>query len=88
MTYPLALTDREAQVVALLRRGLSNKEIGNSLNISEGTVKLHVHRIFDKAGVRKRTALITGGDRPPHDDAGRLPIWQHNQARSRPSGRQ
>ena len=53
-----ALTDREAQVLALLRRGLSNKEIARILNVSEGTVKQQVHGIFNKHGVRRRAALM------------------------------
>ena len=53
-----ALTDREEQVLTLLRRGLSNKEIANLLSIHEGTVKQHVLHIFKKTGARKRTALL------------------------------
>jgi DNA-binding NarL/FixJ family response regulator len=53
-----ALTDRQQQVVALVRRGLSNKKIAHELNVSEGTVKAHVHNILVKVGVRSRTELI------------------------------
>ena len=48
-------TEREAQVLALLVRGASNKEIGAALFISEGTVKNHVTAIFGKLKVTDRT---------------------------------
>lgn len=48
------LTIRERQVLELLAQGLSNKEIGNSLGISEVTAKNHVHRLLGKVGVRDR----------------------------------
>jgi two-component system nitrate/nitrite response regulator NarL len=44
MMDPLAT--REYQVVMLVSRGLSNKEIARQLGISDGTVKLHVHKIL------------------------------------------
>ena len=48
---------REREVYDLVCAGLSNREIGKRLFISEGTVKVHVHNMFDKVGVRSRTAL-------------------------------
>lgn len=48
------LTDREADVLALLARGLSNQDIGRRLFIGEGTVKTHVHRILQKIEVQGR----------------------------------
>jgi DNA-binding NarL/FixJ family response regulator len=51
------LTIRERQVLELLAQGLSNKEIGNSLCISEVTVKNHVHRLLGKVGVRDRRVV-------------------------------
>ncbi len=48
-------TEREAQVLALLTRGASNKEIAAALFISDGTVKNHVTAIFGKLGVQDRT---------------------------------
>ena len=51
----LDLTDRESQVLELLTRGSSNRQIARSLYISERTVAVHVSRIFDKLGVRNRT---------------------------------
>lgn len=48
-------TDRERDVVKLLVRGASNKEIASALFVSEGTVKNHVTNIFEKLGVSDRT---------------------------------
>ncbi len=48
------LTDRQSQILQLLAEGRTNKEIGQSLKITEGTVKLHVNRIFYKLGVLPR----------------------------------
>ena len=51
-----ALTSREQDIVALIDRGLSNKEIARQLNISLPTVKNHVHNILEKLQVRRRGA--------------------------------
>jgi DNA-binding NarL/FixJ family response regulator len=51
------LTSREQEVMQLACTGLSNKEIARKLTISEGTVKLHLHKIYDKLQVPNRTAL-------------------------------
>jgi two-component system, NarL family, nitrate/nitrite response regulator NarL len=51
------LTSRERQVVTLVSQGLSNKEIANTLNLTEGTIKIHLHNIFEKLGIRNRTEL-------------------------------
>lgn len=52
------LTDRQKQVLALVcNRGLSNKKIALSLNITESTVKVHVSAILKEYGVRNRTQL-------------------------------
>jgi ATP/maltotriose-dependent transcriptional regulator MalT len=48
------LSPREIEVFALLAQGLTNREIGTRLFISEGTAKVHVHRIFQKTGARSR----------------------------------
>jgi DNA-binding NarL/FixJ family response regulator len=53
-----ALTNREQQVAALVCNGLTNKEIATELELVEGTVKLHVHAIFQKLGVSNRAMLI------------------------------
>lgn len=52
-----ALTDRERQIVQLVSEGLSNREIGRRLDISDGTIKAHLHNIYDKLAINNRTAL-------------------------------
>jgi DNA-binding NarL/FixJ family response regulator len=51
-----ALTNREQDIIALIDRGLSNKEIARQLKISLPTVKNHVHNILEKLQVRRRGA--------------------------------
>jgi DNA-binding CsgD family transcriptional regulator len=51
------LSAREREVYELLCDGLSNAAIAKRLFISESTVKVHVHHVFDKLGIRSRTAL-------------------------------
>jgi DNA-binding NarL/FixJ family response regulator len=53
------LTPREAEVLAVVARGLSNAEVGQALSIGESTVKTHLLRIFAKLGVDDRTAAVT-----------------------------
>jgi DNA-binding NarL/FixJ family response regulator len=52
---PDGLTEREAEVLALLARGLSNIEIARHLYVAEATVKTHINRIFAKTHSRDRT---------------------------------
>ena len=52
------LTLRESQVAELVSRGLSNKEIARALELSESTVKHHVHSILGKIGVPSRFQLV------------------------------
>ena len=57
---PAQLSPRELDVLQMLGRGLSNKEIGAQLGVVEGTVKIHITNIFGKLGVSDRTqALLT-----------------------------
>ena len=49
------LTRREREVLDLVSQGLTNKAIGRTLYIAEGTVKVHVRKICTKLGVRSRT---------------------------------
>src|SRR6266446_6606949 len=51
------LTDREQQIMRLVSEGLSNKEIGRRLNISGGTIKHHLHHIYQKLEISNRTVL-------------------------------
>ncbi|RIH85045.1 Response regulator protein VraR [Meiothermus luteus] len=53
------LSLRELEVLALVARGLSNKEIARKLKISEATVKTHLLHTFSKLGVDDRTAAVT-----------------------------
>jgi LuxR family transcriptional regulator, maltose regulon positive regulatory protein len=58
---PIAsLSTREKEVYELVCQGLSNAQIGRQLFISQLTVKVHVQHLFDKLGVRSRTALALG----------------------------
>jgi len=54
----IGLTERQAQVLALLARGLSNREIAAHLELSEGTVKIHVTAILKALGVASRTQAL------------------------------
>jgi DNA-binding NarL/FixJ family response regulator len=56
-----ALTPREVQVMDLVERGCKNKEIGQSLGIRTGTVKIHLKHIFEKTGIRGRYGLALSG---------------------------
>jgi two-component system, NarL family, nitrate/nitrite response regulator NarL len=51
------LTDRERQIMRLVSGGLSNKEIGRRLNITDGTIEGHLHNIFQKLEISNRTVL-------------------------------
>lgn len=52
------LTPREIEVVGLVARGLSNREIGSHLCIAEGTVKIHLHNIYEKLKINRRAELV------------------------------
>lgn len=55
------LSQREQQVLELLARGRSNKEIGRCLFVSEDTVKYHLKNLYGKLGSRRRTEAILSG---------------------------
>ncbi|MEU4270612.1 response regulator transcription factor [Streptomyces sp. NPDC026092] len=57
-TLPDGLTEREAEVLALVADGLSNQEIGARLSISTATVKTHINNLFAKIGVRDRVQAV------------------------------
>ena len=55
---PLArLTAREREIARLVGEGLRNREIGDALGLTEGTVKVCLHRIYEKIGIANRTEL-------------------------------
>jgi DNA-binding NarL/FixJ family response regulator len=55
------LTPREVEVATLVAKGLKNREIGESLGIATGTVKIHLMHIFEKTGIRDRFELALRG---------------------------
>ena len=52
-----ALTKRRRQVAKLACRGLSNREIAEKLGLIEGTVKVHLHAVYEKLNIHSRTKL-------------------------------
>src|SRR6516165_2309738 len=54
---PDALTPREREIATLASAGLSNRQIARQSSLVEGTVKIHLHNIYGKLGVKNRTAL-------------------------------
>jgi two-component system nitrate/nitrite response regulator NarL len=54
-----ALTDRRRQVAILASQGFSNRQIAEKLGLSEGTVKVHLHAIYEKLDIHSRTELAT-----------------------------
>jgi two-component system, NarL family, nitrate/nitrite response regulator NarL len=61
----VVLTERERQIMELVRAGRSNKEIGRQCGLSDGTVKVHLHHIYEKLAIRNRTALAVLAARNP-----------------------
>jgi two-component system nitrate/nitrite response regulator NarL len=51
------LTSREREIALLVCTGLSNKQIARRLDLTEGTVKVHLHNIYVKFAIRNRTML-------------------------------
>ena len=51
------LSLRQRQIVDLVSRGKANKEIGEALHLTQGTIKEYIHRIFQKVGCTSRTEL-------------------------------
>jgi two-component system NarL family response regulator len=52
------LTAREREVLALVAKGKANREIGSELDVTEGTIKVHVNNILNKLGVASRTEAV------------------------------
>ena len=57
----LGITARELEILVLIARGLSNREIAAQLFVSENTVKTHCSRAFDKLGAARRTQAVQRG---------------------------
>jgi ATP/maltotriose-dependent transcriptional regulator MalT len=57
----LGITTRELEILTLVARGLSNREIATQLFVSENTVKTHCARAFDKLGAARRTQAVLRG---------------------------
>ncbi len=60
-TQRVSLSPREGQLVSLLAQGLKNKEIAETLGISEGTVKVYLSRLYQKVGAKDRLELALFG---------------------------
>ena len=54
----LGITPRELEILGLIAAGLSNREIAETLSVSENTVKTHSSRLFDKLNARRRTQAV------------------------------
>ena len=57
----LGITPRELEILELMAKGLSNREIAETLFVSENTVKTHSSRLFDKLGAKRRTQAVQIG---------------------------
>ena len=73
-SYFDVLSVRERQVTLLAAKGLANKAIARELNITEGTIKLHLHKVYQKLGIKGRLALLVRtSNLPPATEARILP---------------
>ena len=54
----LGITKRELEILELIARGMSNREIAEKLFVSENTVKTHSSRLFDKLSAKRRTQAV------------------------------
>ena len=61
-TRRIPLAPRERQLIGFVRKGLRNKEIAEQLGVTEGTVKVYLHAIFEKLSVGNRTELAIRAD--------------------------
>ena len=73
------LTEREHQIARLVSQGLSNKGIGRLPNVTDGTIKVHLHNIFQKLEISNRTVLAAiaiaqddGTHGPPENEPSRI----------------
>jgi len=61
-----ALSPREREVMLHAANGIANRAIARELNVTEGTVKLHLHRVYQKLGIKSRFALaVLARNLPP-----------------------
>jgi DNA-binding CsgD family transcriptional regulator len=74
------MTKREAEVVRLAVEGLSNREIGQQLGLTEHTVKNYLFRVFDKLGVSNRVELVLSCLRQEEDVREDIGAEQRNMA--------
>jgi two-component system nitrate/nitrite response regulator NarL len=57
-----SLAPRERQLIRFVSKGLRNREIAKELGVTEGTVKVYLHAVFEKLGVSSRTELAVRAD--------------------------
>jgi DNA-binding NarL/FixJ family response regulator len=83
-TDPNVLTGRERQIMRLVSEGLSNKVIARRLNITDGTIKVHLHNIFQKLEISNRTELAAlaisqnaSASPPAERQVGRIRVIKH-----------
>lgn len=70
----LGITPREHEILALIAEGLTNREIGDRIFVTESTVKSHAYRLFDKLDVQRRVQAVQKGR-----ELGLIP-WDVNQS--------
>ncbi len=74
-SYFNVLSVRERQVALLAAKGLASKVIARELNVAEGTIKSHLHKVYEKLGIKGRFALAArAGNLPPQPIRGRFPF--------------
>ena len=67
-----ALSPREREVTLLVAKGFANKTIAQKLNVAEGTVKVHLHRVYQELGIKSRfTLAVLANKLPPEPRGGR-----------------
>ncbi|MEH2516348.1 VCBS repeat-containing protein [Bradyrhizobium sp. AZCC 1610] len=68
------LTDREREIMRLVSEGLSNKAVARRLNVSQGTIKVHLHHIYQKLEINNRTVLAALAISQRYGGFGTLPL--------------
>ena len=67
-------TIREQQILNLMLKGLTNKEVAHELNIATDTVKSHIHNMFQKLEIRNRVDLVNCYWKANNDDRAEVPL--------------